>query len=192
MGSTELSTSPLPSLPAGLSTATSSETDTSILIQLNTGGRLGLTPSLWILHFTQAMVRYISKLVVCILCADTKSHCEPWEDRWNPSLTFSCLSTCLAGMSTCTVLRVRNAGWYDCNGDYDLLDIQAPWAPDMPLYKLRRDTEERYLFSHGTQWKIGPKYTSPGGYHISRGECYSVTRFYFSLSLIYHNWLQEL
>ena len=131
------------------------------------------------------MVGSLSLSSNLVLCSDSASPCEPWEGVWAPGVKVSCLSTCLAAMSDCTSLNITGADYGNCNGVYDLLESEAPEG-DMPAYK-KRDYG-RYLFSSGTQWKIG---SSIGGgvFAWSGGES---GQYVPQSSLIPHYWLQEV
>ena len=43
----------------------------------------------------------------------------------------------LPGLPTvsCPVVRVSNADFADCNGDYSLTEERVAWAPDRPVYQ---------------------------------------------------------
>lgn len=165
------------------------ETDISTLIQLKNDGRLGRKQTPSRIPYTPAMVRQEVHIVNpnpwCI--SDTRSNCEPWEDTWAPSVTISCLTSCISALSSCSTVRVAGADWYDCNGDYDRLDEQASWSPNMPVYKLRHSHKDRYLFSRYNEWAIGPSVTSMSAYHRSYGECCVELT-----SIFYPQWLQDL
>ena len=83
-------------------------------------------------------------------------------------------------MSTCTGLSVSGADFENCNGEYHLVDDQAPWAPDMAR-KERRDSPSPSGpiggFYGATVWRVA----SLDGFHSSvgislGGEMYILTR----------------
>ena len=77
----------------------------------------------------------------------------------------------------CPELKVQNAEYANCNGEYVETEVRVSWAPDRPVFKHK--DKDRFIFwnTAGLGWSIGKQEYLVDGRHWHKSKERNIERW---------------